>query len=358
IARFDAERDTEIKLLRSGDTLAPGAVRNPMAVVANYFFDCLPQDVFHFRDGRMFECLLTLASSQKEPDSNDPEILGRLEYSYDHEAASADYYDQPEWNRMLAEHRERLDGTTTTMGFPTAGLRCIDAMRRLSGDRMLLLSADKGYSRKSDLVNRPEPRVAVHGNFFSMMVNYYALARYVARHGGRALHAKHRETGGLNVSAFLFDPDREYVETTQAYREFVEQFGPDAFFTLKKGIEELSPPFNVAQFLAYLRLSGWDAKILLNCRETLLAHARKAPDWQKRQLRDAIWQVWDHYYPLGDEPDLALHLGQLLHEMNFDREALEFIDHSVRWYGLTTLAVELRELCRRGLGKSPNAAVS
>lgn len=44
-AAFDLERDTEVRLRRSGAVLSPGSVANPVAVLANYAFDSTTQDL-------------------------------------------------------------------------------------------------------------------------------------------------------------------------------------------------------------------------------------------------------------------------------------------------------------------------
>ena len=45
-AIFDAVNDSNITLAKSGQVLAPGSVKNPLCVVANYLFDTLCHDIF------------------------------------------------------------------------------------------------------------------------------------------------------------------------------------------------------------------------------------------------------------------------------------------------------------------------
>src|SRR3954466_5188467 len=63
IARFDAESDCAIALERTGETLAPGRVANPVIAIANYVFDGLPLDAFSVEDGRLCEWLVRLCST-------------------------------------------------------------------------------------------------------------------------------------------------------------------------------------------------------------------------------------------------------------------------------------------------------
>src|SRR5262249_55039171 len=50
-ARFEAGQDQSLTLIQGGETLAAETLKNPLAVVANYFFDSLPQDAFYLEEG-------------------------------------------------------------------------------------------------------------------------------------------------------------------------------------------------------------------------------------------------------------------------------------------------------------------
>jgi tetratricopeptide (TPR) repeat protein len=329
-ARFDAGSDCELALSHAGEILAPGTVKNPLVVLANYFFDGIPQDAFAIQDGQLYESLITVTSSQEEHDLSDPDLLNRVDIAYEHRPVDGDYYDDPDCDRILAEYQRRLPNTALL--FPCAAIRCIRDLGRLSGGRLLLLSADKGYSREGDLLGRAEPAINVHGSF-SMMVNYHALGQYVCHQGGQALGTDRRHNS-LNVSAFVLGAaPNNAIETRQAYAAAIDQFGPDDFFTLKKGIEKLYDNLTLPQMLAYLRLSRWDASILLGCFPTLLEWVDSLSEPERQELYGVIRRVWDVYYPIGEKLDLAFYLGMLLYGMAYYPEAIEFFGHSLRLYG-------------------------
>jgi len=60
VAVFDAERDTEMKLLKSGVTIRPGGLANPACMIANYVFDSLTTDAFRIVDGVLQQAHVTL----------------------------------------------------------------------------------------------------------------------------------------------------------------------------------------------------------------------------------------------------------------------------------------------------------
>jgi tetratricopeptide (TPR) repeat protein len=352
-ALFDAGREEELTPVVSGEPLSAGTLRNPLVVVSNYFFDSLPQDAFAVAGGQLFETLVTVSTSRKEPDAEDPDILARAELSYQTAPAEGDYYEDPLWNRILEDYRRRLPAASFL--FPATALKCVEYFQRLSGGRMLMLSGDRGY-HTDDAILRGQgaPTLAVHGSF-SMMVDYQIVGEFCRGLGGRVIHPSHRHES-LNVSAFLFgDADGDFADTRQAYAEAVEKFGPDDFFTLKEGVASVYDSLSPSQLLAFLRLSGWDFKRFLECLPAFKSRLPELDESHKQELHEAVRMVWDAFLPIGEEEDLAFHIGTLLLEMEFYGEALEFLQHSEDLYGAEPGTVYNMAVCCHGLRQTAKA---
>lgn len=331
-AQFDIESDVQLELLHSGDVLSAATLHNPLVVISNYVFDSTPQDAFVAADEKLFELLITVTTPQPERDLADPDILSRVQISANENLVNGNYYEEPKWNCILRDYKQRL--TDTSFLFPTSALHCIQNLHRLSNGRMLLVSADQGYSRDESLkLGRGTPGFAFHGSF-SMMVDYQIIGEYCRHLGARVLHPS-RASDHLNVSAFMFGevPD-DFMETRQAYAETIEKFGPDDFFTLKEAFGALYEALTLEQIIAFLRLSCWDYKRFRECLPVLKQYLPEMTEHQKRQLHDAIVNMWDGYLPIGEESDLAFELGTFLLEMEFYQEALEFLQRSVDQYGM------------------------
>jgi len=329
-ALFDAEQDQEIKLIHSGDVLSSETVGNPPVILANYFFDSIRHDVFHVRNGQLYESLVTISSQQEEPDLNDPELLNRIKIVYDDHPVGAHYYEDPDLNRILRDYQQRM--ADTSLIFPCLALQCISRLRHLSGDRLLLISTDQGYMHEQSLLGRGEPKMHLHGSF-SMMVNYHAIGQYILNQGGRVLHTSHHHVS-INICAFLLgNQAKDYIETRQAYDEAVEKGGPDDFYMLITAIEKNYEALSLEQLLAYLRLSGWDAKLFLDCFPALLNNLESASEQSRQELHSAIRQVWDSYYHIGEERDLAFCMAMLLYGIEYHLEALDYFRYSLRLCG-------------------------
>ena len=354
LACFDLETDAQLELLNSGEILSTTTLRNPLVVISNYVFDSTPQDAFLAAEENLSEILVSLRTSQK--DSDDPDILSTIQISAHENPIDENYYDDPQWNRVLLDYKHRFTGTAFL--FPTAALRCMGNLHRLSRGRMLLLSGDRGFNQDEALqmVSRI-PAFALHGSF-SMMVDYQLIGDYCRLLGGRVMHP-HVGTENLNISAFMFgDLPGDFIETRQAYVEAIEKFGPDDFFTLKEGIAQVYDAFSVDQIFAFLRLSCWDYKRFWECLPVLKKHLPDMTVLQKQQLQEAIVKTWDGYLPIGEENDLAFELGTLLLEIEFYSDALEFLQRSVDLYGIAAGTAYNMSVCYYSLGQIEQALAS
>ncbi|MBM0745610.1 SAM-dependent methyltransferase (plasmid) [Phormidium sp. CLA17] len=375
IAHFDAQHDQTLNLHFANQTHT--TLKNPLIVLANYFFDCLPQDVFTLKQHQLHASLVTLSlpdnskfkipfgstqasqsvSRRGEQNSNlplnDPNLIHQINVTYTDRPITSNYYTDLTCNQILSDYQHHL--TDTALLFPIVGLNCIRNLHHLSQNRLLFLSGDKGYSKLEDLQNREKPQMVFHGNCFSLMVNYHAIGQYVIYQGGQALHTPHHHTS-LNISAFLLgNPPTNYAETRHAYQDAIINHSPDDFFSLKRAIEPNCDRLTLQQAIAYIRLSGWDANIFLACLPTLLAHAKSASDTQCQELIQLIHNVWDTYYPISEAQDLAFQLGKLLIDLQDYRTASKYFQQSLKLQGLQPKTLHYLSQCYHHLGETEAA---
>jgi tetratricopeptide (TPR) repeat protein len=351
-ARFDAGCDTELRLLLSGQRLSGGANRNPTIFIANYLFDSLPQDAFQIENSELYESLVSVSFSRDE-NLEDPTILSRAEISYHHSLASDAYYDLPEWNSILKSYRSRLPSSAFL--FPVGALRSIDRLRQLSGDRLLLLTADKGYNRDDAIaVGMGRPEAVMHSNgCFSMMVDYQAIAAYCESVGGRVLQPA-RPCQFLAFCAISFGGPSLAPALERAYEEFVDDFGPDDFSRLAVGFQQCLEQLSIDQLLALLRFHRWAFQTFWHMLPELKSRTSQLAD-RKRELVHAMEQVWNLYLPLGEEADLAFAMGTLLLESGCYPEATAYLCRSVDLYGLAPGTAINMAICLEHLGRTTEA---
>lgn len=351
-ARFDLEEDRELHLSESGQALIPGAVGNPLIVLANYVFDGVRQDLFRISEGELQEALVSIASVGEEPGPEGPPVSA-AEVICNYEPASASgYYDDPVWNRILEGYRNRL--TDTLLLFPSSALACLKNLRALAQNRLLLLSGDKGDTDERSLLGREQLHLAVHGSI-SLMVNYHAIGEYVREQGGQFLATSHLNSR-LKITACLFGASGAgYHQTLLAFDEFIEGRGVDDLYSLRSILEKDWEAFTLQQIINYLRLSGWDHSVFMSCAATLLEKARNAMPAEAAELELAVQAIWETYFPLREVRDVAFDLGALSMVIRRFPTALEFFWRSLGLYGPTMETALNMAICHCNLGQWPEA---
>jgi tetratricopeptide (TPR) repeat protein len=347
-ARLDAANPKDIELQCSGQVLAVGY--SPLVVIANYAFDSIPQDAFYVSGGRLYESLITLSSTQDEPDPLDPAILDRVHIDYRNAPAASDYYNDAEFDALVDHYRKTL--ADTNISFPSAALRCLRHLRSLSDGRMLLLCGDKGYTREESLLANDSPGLVVHGGAFSLTVNFHAIGGYFRNRGGNELYTSHRSQN-LGICAFLEgSPPGGYRATELVFNHVMEECGPNDIFNAVR----LAPRCeNVAEFLSLVRLSGWDHEVLVAGFAPLLQPETRLTAEERIEMYSMVRKVWDQYYPIGEPLDLAFHLGVLLVSLDFCPEAIEFLEISAVNYGMEPGTAFNLSLCHYRLGQLDEA---
>ena len=86
------------------------------------------------------------------------------------------------------------------------------------------------------------------------------------------------------------------------------------------------------EILAYVRLSLYDSHQFARYLPRLTELAPELNARDRRNLSDTVDKVWDLYYPLGEEVDLAHQIACLLYEMDDYARALTFFERSIDIY--------------------------
>ncbi|MCR9141427.1 MAG: tetratricopeptide repeat protein [bacterium] len=362
---------------------------NPVALIANYCFDSLRNDVFLVRGGRLFEGRVDVFRSPDTSPLNETEdthapaagdgtaskvdaaAFARLELEYDyHEVADiSNYYREPEFNELLARYRESL--ADTVFAFPVGALAVLRKFAQLADGRLLLLSADKGFAREADLLQNTEPDLVLHG-CFSLMVNYHAIRQYCELPGGSFTQSAEPDASLKLVTALWgFENSPAKFRVAAAADEYLGRLNPEDLYMMRKNLaagDALStqypegPEGAVARFaglpgiFARLRFGGYDSEILFAVYHRLRELLPAASAGQKREALRIAREIWENYFSIGESRDLAFHLGVLLHEIEYYQEALWFFERSREsqppdantLYNLAVCCYELRDF-ERGL---------
>ena len=339
---FDLEKDSAIKLVRSGQTLSAGQVENPLIVFANYIFDTVSQDIFRVEGGNIHEVRVTTRHASPEaPDLTNPEVMSQFSLSYDQRPADVDnYYPESYLKKLLQLYRDRL--ADTTIAIPTGSLRGLQRLQALSDGRMLLISSDKGYTHEDELFFLTTQHIQFHGSL-SMMVNYHAivngLSLALAEQGkpsgvvsaATAQRQINLKTAAVIVGAGGGGASDQFRDTLMQFQELVDTFGPYDFYTLCSQVRQHSSSASLEQILCLIRLSHFDPNIVFDFGRELLEQSPNANDTMRAELTTALLRCWDNFYPLGR--DFPFEVARVLLALRRPKEAVAFNEHSLRLFG-------------------------
>ena len=341
-ARFDIANHDSIQLIKRGICLKPHSLTTPVIGIANYLFDAIPQDLIYIKEQKASQVLLQLNGEHE----NSP--INELQLKYTYQDFDSSDYDYP-MQRILAEYLQSYEQPSHVL-FPVIGLNCLRKLHNLSKQGLMLLTADKGQNRLETFHGRQAPKFSAHGHCFSLTVNYYAIKRYVEYQGGVALFpaVPHHS---INVGCLLWlHQNQPCTHTVLAYQKQVNHFGPDHFFSIKKHIEQQLDELSLRSILAYLHLSAYDARLCWQCLPRLRQLTDSMTPDEITRLMPVMFQVWQHFYPIGESWDLAAGIADVFLQLALYDQALHFLQYSTQLHGDTPQTALAIAHCQIQLG--------
>ncbi|OBZ07746.1 SAM-dependent methyltransferase [Bacillus sp. FJAT-26390] len=326
-AKLDAVQDSELHLTQSGDTIRRASLKQPLLLVANYFFDSIPQQLIYVDEGSIFECRVSFPLMAEDEAAAEPDMLWKMVPEY-HYRRAAEYEEESyRYKAVLELYKQQLEDSHIL--FPEIGMDCLERLGGLSQEGFVLLTADKGDHRLDNWAFAEPPKLIHHGSF-SLTANYHAIEKAFEQKGALSHFTEHHYKN-LNVGCILMlQNPLGYAQTRLAYRRFVDRFGPDDFFSMKLWFDEHLDQMELSQIIAFWRLSLYDSQLFLQSAKRMLLLLSEAGDEEAEDLRQGIYRMWDGYYPMNEKHDLALDCGMLLYQLELYEDARIFIERSLK----------------------------
>jgi tetratricopeptide (TPR) repeat protein len=326
-AKFDAIHDTELNLALSGVIIKRGDLKQPLLIIANYFFDSIPQELIYVGDGNIYECDVVIDYPENFNQLKPSEALETITLTYEHRLAP-EYEDAAYLYHDLIElYKKELEDSHIL--FPVAGLTCLERLNQLSQAGFLLITADKGDHRLEPMKYAEPPQIIHHGSF-SLTANYHAIGHVFEQRGALPMFTRHHYKN-INVGCiFMLERPPGFANTRLAYKRFIERFGPDEFCSMKEWIDPQIESMGLQQVLAFWRLGGYDAEFFIQSAKRIASLLPDASDEELLDIQLSIKTTWSSYYEMEQRYDLALDAGLLLFEMDMYEDAKQFLDISVQ----------------------------
>lgn len=328
-AIFDMEKDTEITLRKSGTKLTQGSIKNPLTVYANYIFDTVANDTFTVKDGKLHASLVSLSTPNDNLQNGKPVSMEKIDLTYKAVEIPENYYEDAHFNGVLQDHKNALKESNFLL--PITGLRTLVNLKKLSNDKLFVISSDKGYAAVKDMENLGHPYIDFHGSF-SLMVNFFAIARYFERSGGKAVMQTIRP--GIKTNVFLHGINiEELPEFGIAVYEHLERLSPGDYFVMHRNIRDNFAHAPIESLVGHLAFAHWDPHIYRKITKQICEQAPTAGKEVVNYLVKHLPDIAANFYYMPQAYNVNFDLGLLLHNLRRYGDAIPYYERSRHYYG-------------------------
>ena len=329
-AIYEMETERPITLAKKGTRLSPELLVNPLTLFANYIFDTVSHDSFTVHEGKLYELLLNLSTTEQNMKDNRPVDMEQLSIDYTVKEIHGSYYGDPHLDSILEEYKTSLKETSFL--FPIGSLHAIKFLKKLSHDKLFIISTDKGYSTVDQLDHLGHPSISFHGSF-SMMVNFHAVAEYFKNSGGDAFLQTSRKGIKTSVfaSGFTFE---DMPETSLAMEELVEGFSPSDYFTLHRRMSDSFQECTLETIAAHMHLAGWDPHIYLKLTNRVTSLIAEENDTETTSfMAHNMHKMAENYYFMPKSECILFEIGVFFHAIKDYANAFNYYEKAHPFVG-------------------------
>ncbi len=334
---FRVDQDHELNLAYSGRTVTVETMANPLMVIANYFFDQIPQDLFRIRNATLEEGLVTLTTEAAAAGNRSLSLLPHREtsvswrYTFRPTDRRPMFPDDAHFDQILESYLDN-ENLHVPFSLPTVGLRTIANLLRLSAGKMLFLLGDKGPLSPQEMTQYPCDRLIVDDQgIFSYNVNFDAIRQYVGHTQG-LLWAQGESTHRFHVAVCLWGLSaNEATHFCSTYAQQIGSFSPADYVGLVEWARDERNSLSMKAFLLLLKLGHFDPALLVACNERTLAEIREAGAELRAELFGALRCAWKNLFCVGPSDEIyVLRIAQLFYLVDRGDVAIECLEQATR----------------------------
>lgn len=315
-ANYDPTKSTSCQLLRSEVMLEN--VKNPLIAITNYFYAALPNDLFRYFEGELYEGFPVVAGNNVSVHdlAKNPRKMKEVEVLYKPSPLETfpRYPNDNGFDAVMTSIKDTIaEGTPYLM--PIDAMRAIRNLKTLASDRLLIISGDKAFHTVKEIEDNCDhrPMVTDLGDV-NIDVNGYALKLYTEYLGGEIQqYARPPRTDYRDIlfTHWIIHFGKPGTQTQDYFNLlFSKGFTPlDCHKLIDKALTG-EDEFTMDQILSFFQLSNFDPQLLYFYRKLNISELLQSLDESTYHVQyEAIKRVSDHYFWINKEDDI---LGYLL----------------------------------------------
>lgn len=329
-AQYDIEEQKNLRLINTNEVVSEKSLHNPPIVFANYFLDSIPQDLFHFQRTRMEKGYLEIETNTTNLAKGLIVDLNKLKMDFSYLPAPLNSYPDNTLNDLLKFYKNKIqDSKVLIPSLATRGMRFFQKFYRKN--KAFFFFSDKGYTHLNAMQNLPEPKFAYHGSF-SLMTNFHALSFYCRNSDGDVMIPN--DTDGLTTQIFALGQKFDKFYGTKVVFEYqTNGFSMQNFLSLKNFIIPKASSMSVQELMSLLKLSNWDAKVLLDIANALVRKFNDIPERLKNELKANLRHLERNHFFFPNNENPIFELARINYCVGDYAESVRLYKISMKHYG-------------------------
>ncbi len=353
-AIFDIETERPISLLRQNILLNPEVLVNPLVTFANYIFDTVSHDAFTVRQGKLYELLLSTSTTEDNLQDNKPKDMEKLSIDFKIHEIKNDYYNDPHLDDILNQYKNTF--TESSFLFPIGSIRAIKFLKKISNNKLFIISSDKGYSSIESLNHLGHPSISFHGSF-SMMVNFHAIANYFKNCQGDYFLQTPRK--GIKTSVFCGHFQlKDMPETSLAIQQYIEGVSAADYFTLHRRVSDSLQEYTLEAIAAHLHFALWDPHIYLKLTNRIVSLVEESDLDTINFIASNMSTLASNYYYMPKSDCVLFEIAVFFHAIKRYEQALQYYLEASKYVGRQFSLFYNMALCQHNLGRIQDALVN
>lgn len=356
-AVFRPDSDEQIITRPSGLKIARDHVHNPIITIANYFFDSIKQDAFQIQGGALKEVRHTFTCpSEKMPTEGYPRFDTLVKTETYHEALD-NYYQDPTLNLVLDRYRKIFSDASVLI--PLGAFDCLKNLRAMSGDNLVLISSDKGFTDESYMKGCREQTFLTHHGIFSYSVNYDAIKKYFELSGGCGFTTSDDNLSVSTAANYLLKHPVKLEESRFYFQEKIDKQNLANYLYFLQDILTSLKPEKANEILraclGYIQLSNFCPIVFCLAAPRIYAAIETINYYQQQRLLELMPKVRAKFYSVQQQFDVFYWIGRMYYGMDMYDAALQAFQESADIFGPSSSSLYYIAACNEVKGKYDTA---